>query len=155
MWDKIFIWPESKTINWNGGTYRSFKMRHICNKVTLSTFSIVQYLMAHKNEKWPRDNKGRNYCKLFPQSLSPSDWSLWLAVARLSVFLPSPVAMLCTCLEARLWLGPRSALIPEPRPEQIDLLILKMMFLDEQSSVVTISHICPYIYVLVFCFGFR
>ena len=44
---------------------------------------------------------------------------------RLSVFLPSPVAMLWTCLEARLWLGPRSALIPEPRPEQMDLLNLR------------------------------
>ena len=113
--------------NWNGDTYRSFKMRHICNKVTLSTFSIVQYLMVHKNEKWPRDNKGRNYCKLFPVSVS--FWlvtvALWLAVARLSVFLPSPVAMLCTCLEASLLLGPRSALIPELRPEQMDLLILR------------------------------
>ena len=62
-------------------------------------------------------------------SLSLSDWSLepsepsdWL---RLSVFLPSPVAMLWTCLEARVWLGPMRALTPDPRPEQMDLLILR------------------------------
>ena len=41
------------------------------------------------------------------------------------MFLPSPVAMLWTCLEARLWLGPIRALIPDPRPEQIDLLSLR------------------------------
>ena len=58
-------------------------MRYICNKVTLSTFSIVQYLMAHKIEKWPRD-RGRNYCKLFPVSVSLwlvtwAIWAIWLA----------------------------------------------------------------------------
>ena len=50
----------------------------------------------------------------------PSDW-----LARLSVLLPSPVAMLWTCLAASLCLGPTSALIPDPRPEQTDLLSLR------------------------------
>ena len=48
---------------------------------------------------------------------------------RLSVFLPSPVAMLWTCLAASLLLGPISALIPELRPEQMDLLILRWKLL--------------------------
>ena len=53
---------------------------------------------------------------------------------RLSVFLPSPVAMLWTCLEARLWLGPRSALIPEPRPEQMDLLNLSQRVMKNTTN---------------------
>ena len=53
---------------------------------------------------------------------------------RLSVFLPSPVAMLWTCLEARLWLGPRSALIPEPRPEQMDLLNLRQRVMKNTTN---------------------
>ena len=50
------------------------------------------------------------------------------------MFLPSPVAMLWTCLEARLWLGPRSALIPEPRPEQMDLLNLSQRVMKNTTN---------------------